>query len=79
MTLVHYPLPIHLQPAYRGRLGDLGSFPQSELAAREVLSLPLYPELTDQQVISVTSAIAEYCKTMKFNRSQSTAVTEYVA
>ena len=52
VTLVHYPVPIHLQPAYKGRLGDPGSFPVSEQVAREVLSLPLYPELTEAQVDS---------------------------
>ncbi|MBE2267921.1 MAG: DegT/DnrJ/EryC1/StrS family aminotransferase [Anaerolinea sp.] len=49
-TAVHYPLPIHLQPAYRGRLGDLGDFPQAERACSEIISLPLYPEMTDDQV-----------------------------
>lgn len=57
-TLVHYPAPIHLQPAYRGRLGDMGSFPHAEQAAREVLSLPLYPELTESQVRAVVEAIS---------------------
>ncbi len=56
-TLIHYPLPIHLQPAYRGRLGDRGSFPAAERAACEVLSLPLYPELTEEQVYTVTQAM----------------------
>jgi dTDP-4-amino-4,6-dideoxygalactose transaminase len=62
LTLVHYPVPIHLQPAYRGRLGDVESFPISEMTAREVLSLPLYPELTNEQLAIVVEAIAEYCK-----------------
>jgi len=62
VTLVHYPVPIHLQPAYRGRLGDVGSFPVSERAALEVLSLPLYPELTESQINSVVQAIADYCR-----------------
>ena len=43
-TLIHYPIPVHLQPAYRGRTGDL-NLPETERAAREVLSLPIYPEL----------------------------------
>lgn len=59
-TLVHYPLPIHLQPAYKGRLGDVGSFPNSEQAAREVLSLPLYPEMDEATVHTVAQAIIEY-------------------
>ncbi len=53
---VHYPIPIHLQPAHRD-LGYLeGSFPVSEAIAREVLSLPIYPELTDDQIDSVAEA-----------------------
>ena len=55
---VHYPTPVHLQPAYRGRvaLGPSGCR-QSEAASREVLSLPLYPELTDAQVEQVCAAL----------------------
>lgn len=56
-TGVHYATPVHLQPAY----ADLGygpnSLPESENAAREVLSLPLYPELTDDQIHSVAQAL----------------------
>lgn len=62
VTLIHYPMPIHLQPAYKGRLGDSGSFPVSEQAAREILSLPIYPELTDAQVQTVVQAIADFCQ-----------------
>ena len=61
LTQVHYPVPIHLQPAYRGKLGDTGSFPVSEMAAQEVLSLPLYPELNDAQIKTVVDAIADWC------------------
>jgi dTDP-4-amino-4,6-dideoxygalactose transaminase len=46
---VHYPIPLHLQPAYRFlELGE-GDFPISEYMARRVLSLPIYAELTDEQ------------------------------
>ena len=62
VTLILYPFPIHLQPAYRGRLGDSGSFPVAEQAAREILSLPIYPELTDAQVQTVVQAIADFCE-----------------
>ncbi|MBP7694136.1 MAG: DegT/DnrJ/EryC1/StrS family aminotransferase, partial [Anaerolineales bacterium] len=58
-SLVHYPVPVHLQPAYRGRLGEPGSFPEAERAAQEVLSLPLYPELTDAQAAAVVAAVRE--------------------
>jgi len=48
-TAIHYPVPVHLQPAYRGRLGDVGSLPETERAAKEILSLPCtrsYPKPT---------------------------------
>jgi len=46
-TGVHYPRPVHLQPAYRDLGYPPGSFPEAERAAKEVLSLPLHPALTD--------------------------------
>lgn len=55
-TGVHYSVPAHLQPAYAG-LAEMESLPESEKAAREVLSLPLYPELTDNQVEYVAKAL----------------------
>ena len=55
-TLVHYPRAVHPQPAYEGRVPIAGSLPHSERAAAEVLSLPIYPELTDEQVDSVAEA-----------------------
>jgi dTDP-4-amino-4,6-dideoxygalactose transaminase len=57
-TGVHYPVPVHLQPAYRGRvvLGPAGCR-ATERAAAEVLSLPMYPELSDAQVARVCDAI----------------------
>jgi dTDP-4-amino-4,6-dideoxygalactose transaminase len=57
---VHYPVPVHLQPAYAGRvaLGPTGC-PEAERAAREVLSLPVYPELTDADVKTVCTALED--------------------
>lgn len=57
-TGIHYPAPVHLQPAYLGRIamGPTG-LGHTERAAREVLSLPLYPELTDDQVGMVCGAL----------------------
>jgi dTDP-4-amino-4,6-dideoxygalactose transaminase len=52
-TGVHYPIPIHLQPAYRDLGYGPGDFPVSEAIATEILSLPMFPELTDQQVEAV--------------------------
>ncbi len=59
-TLIHYPTPIHQQEAYR-RLGyKKGAFPQAEKAAEEILSLPLYPTLTDEEVVAVSSSIKAF-------------------
>jgi hypothetical protein len=57
-TGIHYPVPVHLQPAYAGRiaLGPSGC-PETEVAAREILSLPIYPELTDNEVETVCAAL----------------------
>lgn len=48
-TGIHYPIPLHLQPAYASAGQRLGSFPESEALAREGLSLPIDPEMTDEQ------------------------------
>jgi dTDP-4-amino-4,6-dideoxygalactose transaminase len=58
-TGVHYPTPIHMQPAYRDARYPAGSLSAAEAAAREVLCLPIYPEMTRAQVETVASAIAE--------------------
>ena len=56
-TLVHYPVPVHLQPAYEDRLKLPAPLPHTEEAARQVLSLPMFPELSDEQVAAVVAAI----------------------
>ena len=56
-TGIHYPIPVHLQPAYADPEFGEGSFPHSETAAREVLSLPMFPELTDEQIGQVAEAL----------------------
>jgi len=64
-TLVHYPVPIHLQPAYRGRLPCSGSLVISEGVARQILSLPIYPELTDEEVQHITEIIVQWDQNKK--------------
>jgi dTDP-4-amino-4,6-dideoxygalactose transaminase len=61
VALVHYPVPVHLQPAYLGRLRGGGNLPNTERAAREILSLPIYPELTDAEIEKVAAACVSYC------------------
>jgi dTDP-4-amino-4,6-dideoxygalactose transaminase len=58
-TLVHYPIPLHLQPAFASLGGRPGAFPVAEAAANEILSLPLYPEMTEDQVRTVAAAVRE--------------------
>jgi len=59
-TGIHYPLPNHLHPAYQGRLGNVGDFPVAEQITREVVSLPLYPELTNEQVDYVIETVLNF-------------------
>ncbi len=59
-TAIHYPVPIHLQKAYRGLNLAEGSFPITERYAKQVLSLPIYPELTDARVRQIAAYICEW-------------------
>lgn len=57
-TNIHYPVPVHLQPAYRDRIAiGPGGLGESERAAREVLSLPMFPELSEEQVARVVASL----------------------
>lgn len=56
-TLIHYPVPIHLQESHRGLGVSAGSLPQTERAAREILSLPLYIGLRDEEILRVCAEI----------------------
>ena len=56
-TMIHYPVPPHLQPAYAELGYGVGAFPLSEAIHREVLSLPIGPHLTAAQQQSVVSAL----------------------
>ena len=62
-TGIHYPVPVHLQPAYSDMGYGRGAFPQSEEAAQQVLSLPLYPELPVRSVDEVVAAVKSATKT----------------
>jgi dTDP-4-amino-4,6-dideoxygalactose transaminase len=56
-ALVHYPTPVHLQPCFRHLGGRLGQFPVSEQIARTVLSLPLHPELSEDDQLYVIDTV----------------------
>ena len=58
-TLIHYPIPLHLQPAFASLGGRPGDYPVAERAASEILSIPLYPEMTDDQAGSVAAAVRD--------------------
>ena len=58
-STVYYPVPIHLQPIYDSLGYKQGDLPETERASHEVLSLPIYPELTDLQIESVVASLAE--------------------
>jgi dTDP-4-amino-4,6-dideoxygalactose transaminase len=56
-TGLHYPIPVHLQQAHADLGYKAGDFPESEAAANEVLSLPIFPEMTSSQVEQVVAAV----------------------
>jgi dTDP-4-amino-4,6-dideoxygalactose transaminase len=58
-SMVYYPVPLHLQPLYASLGGKPGNLRASERAAREVLSIPLYPEMTCGQIERVAGAVRE--------------------
>ena len=59
-ALIHYPVPVHLQPAYLGRLRGCNRLPVTEQAAKEILSLPIYPELEPGDADRVIRAVQSY-------------------
>jgi dTDP-4-amino-4,6-dideoxygalactose transaminase len=60
-TGMHYPIPVHLQKPYQDLNCLEGDMPITEQTAREQLSLPMYPELTDKQVKKVSEVIGKWC------------------
>jgi dTDP-4-amino-4,6-dideoxygalactose transaminase len=59
-TGIHYPIPVHLQPAYEDLGYSKGDFPVSEMLAEEILSLPMYPELEPAAIAYTAAAIQDY-------------------
>jgi dTDP-4-amino-4,6-dideoxygalactose transaminase len=54
---IHYPVPVHLQPAYRKRPGKTEPLEQTEQAAQEILSLPIFPQLSAEKVVHIAETI----------------------
>ena len=59
-TGIHYPIPIHKQPAITNTLGQQSSLRNSEIAAKTVLSLPIYPHLNTNQIECISTKISEF-------------------
>jgi len=57
---IHYPIPLHLQPAYASLGFKKGQFPVSEQLASEIISIPIYPELTTEQRQSVVDHVKKF-------------------
>jgi dTDP-4-amino-4,6-dideoxygalactose transaminase len=56
---VHYPIPLHLQPVFAPTSPKAGAFPEAERAAATVLSLPLFPGITEEQQVRVAEVLAK--------------------
>ncbi len=63
-TLIHYPIPAHLQEAYKYLGYNRGDLPVTEATAESILSLPIYPEMPESQVEAVSAAISDFFKSI---------------
>ncbi len=59
-SAIHYPIPLHLQPAYTEFSKGKGSFPIAEKTAHHIISLPMYPELEEKEIQFITRKIIEF-------------------
>ncbi len=57
---IHYPVPIHLQPAYKGKIRTIGSMSETVRSSKEILSLPMYPELGIDKASEVVAALRSW-------------------
>jgi len=71
-TAIHYPYPIHLQPFYTHLGFEQGSFPVAEQLCNEILSLPIFPEMTTGQVHYVASQVVEFFLSMAMTEEAKT-------
>jgi dTDP-4-amino-4,6-dideoxygalactose transaminase len=73
-TGIHYPIPLHKQKAYAGMEYGVDAFPVSERAAGEILSLPMFPQLTTGQQGKVVEAVRSFCGRSQSPSKQAEAV-----
>jgi dTDP-4-amino-4,6-dideoxygalactose transaminase len=59
-TIIHYPVPVHMQEAYRDLNIPVGTLPEAEKAAREIVSLPFYPEMREDEIEWLVAAMREF-------------------
>jgi len=59
-TIIHYPVPVHMQEAYRDLNIPAGALPEAEKAAREIVSLPFYPEMREEEIELLVAAMREF-------------------
>jgi len=59
-TAIHYPIPVHLQKSFAHLGYKSGDFPVSEALSGEVLSLPMYPEMSERQIAAVVKAVRTF-------------------
>ncbi len=59
---IHYPIPVHMQRGFSNLGFKEGDLPQTESVCREVLSLPMYPELTDETVMQIADSVRQFCR-----------------
>ena len=70
-TGIHYPIPVHLQSGYRDLGYKVGDFPHTEQASNEVLSLPMYAELSSEAVLEVSGSIRSFvCKPQRLTAEE---------
>jgi len=67
-TGIHYPIPLHLQKAYAAMHYSRGEFPVTEKIAAEILSLPMYPQLTPEQQIRVVKEVSGFAEISSFRK-----------
>ena len=68
-TGIHYPIPLHMQPAYKHLGLPAGSFPVAERFAGEILSLPMYPELSADQIAFICDTLIKACHSSSASKS----------